>query len=84
MTRVAFGLEKASSSWRDLAREPLSVEGRKSRFGRGGKSFDRKILVDEFGNTHDCREILAIATDNGDVAGFLFGNIPDEIIKKWF
>lgn len=36
MTRVAFGLEKASSSWRDLAREPLSVEGRKSRFGRGG------------------------------------------------
>lgn len=40
------------------------------------ESFDGKSLVDEFGNTYDGGEILAIAAHNGDVASFLLWYIP--------
>lgn len=33
-------------------------------------------MIHEFGDSNDGGEVLAISANNGDVSGFLFGDIP--------
>ncbi len=40
-------------------------------------------MVEKLGEANYGMETLAVAADDGNLAGFLLGDVPSEVRKKW-